>query len=35
VGLERGPIGLDSTIEEVLERKSIERREYSRRDPKL
>jgi hypothetical protein len=37
VGLERGPLSLVSTIEELLERKSscfgLEIREYSRRDP--
>jgi hypothetical protein len=37
VGLERGPLSLVSTIEELLERKSIgsglENREYGRRDP--
>jgi hypothetical protein len=37
VGLERGPFGLVSTIEELLERKSsgsgLGRREYGRRDP--
>jgi hypothetical protein len=37
VGLERGPLGLVSTIEEILGRKSsdfsLETREYSRRDP--
>jgi hypothetical protein len=37
VGLERGPLGLVSTTEELLERKSIGRgleiREYGRRDP--
>jgi hypothetical protein len=37
VGLERGPLGLVSTIEELLERKSsgsgIESREYGRRYP--
>jgi hypothetical protein len=37
VGLERGPLSLVSTIEELLERKSngsgIESREYGRRDP--
>jgi hypothetical protein len=37
VGLERGPLSLVSTIEELLGRKSsgsgLERREYSRRDP--
>jgi hypothetical protein len=36
-GLERGPLGLVSTIEELLERKRsgsiLERREYDRRDP--
>jgi hypothetical protein len=36
-GLERGPLSLVSTIEELLERKSsdsgLESREYSRRDP--
>jgi hypothetical protein len=38
VGLERGPLGLVSTTEELLERKSsgsaLEIREYGRRDPK-
>jgi hypothetical protein len=37
VGLERDPLGLVSTIEELRERKSsgfgLERREYGRRDP--
>jgi hypothetical protein len=37
VGLERGPFGLVSTIEALLERKSngsgLENREYCRRDP--
>jgi hypothetical protein len=37
VGLERGPLSLVSTTEELLERKSIgsclENREYGRRDP--
>jgi hypothetical protein len=37
VGLEQGPLGLVSTTEEVLERKSsvsgLENREYGRRDP--
>jgi hypothetical protein len=37
VGLERGPLGLVSTIEELFERKSsgfgLESREYGRRDP--
>jgi hypothetical protein len=37
VGLERGPISLVSTIEELLERKNsgsdLESREYGRRDP--
>jgi hypothetical protein len=37
VGLERGPLSLASTIEELLERKSsgsgLENREYSRKDP--
>jgi hypothetical protein len=37
VGLERGPLSLVSTIEELLERKSsgssLERREHGRRDP--
>jgi hypothetical protein len=37
VGLERGPLNLVSTIEDVLERKSsgcgVESREYGRRDP--
>jgi hypothetical protein len=37
VGLERDPLSLVSTIEEVLERKSsgfrLEIREYGRRDP--
>jgi hypothetical protein len=37
VGLERGPLSLVSTIEELLGRKSsgsaLERREYGRRDP--
>jgi hypothetical protein len=37
VGLERGPLSLVSTIEELLERKSsgsgLEIREYGRRDP--
>jgi hypothetical protein len=37
VGLERGPLSLVSTIEEVLERKSsgsgLENREYGLRDP--
>jgi hypothetical protein len=36
VGLERGPLSLVSTIEELLERKSgsgLESREYGRRDP--
>jgi hypothetical protein len=37
VGLERGPLSLASTIEELLERKSsgsgLEIREYGRRDP--
>jgi hypothetical protein len=36
VGLERGPLGLMSTIEELLERSSgsdLENREYGRRDP--
>jgi hypothetical protein len=36
VGLERGPLSLMSTIEELLERKSsgsgLERREYGRSD---
>jgi hypothetical protein len=33
VGLERSPLGLVSTNEELLERKSSEIREYGRRDP--
>jgi hypothetical protein len=37
VGLERGPLSLDSTIEELLGRKSsgsgLENRDYGRRDP--
>jgi hypothetical protein len=37
LGLERGPLSLESTIEELLERKSsgsgLENREYGRRDP--
>jgi hypothetical protein len=37
VGLERGPLSLVSTTEELLERKSsgsgLESREYGRRDP--
>jgi hypothetical protein len=37
VGLDRGPLSLVSTIEELLERKSsgsgLESREYGRRDP--
>jgi hypothetical protein len=37
VGLERGPLSLVSTIEELLERKSsasgLENLEYGRRDP--
>jgi hypothetical protein len=37
VGLERGPLSLVSTIEELLERKSsgsdLESREYGSRDP--
>jgi hypothetical protein len=37
MGLERGPLSLVSTLEELLERKSsgsgLEIREYSRRDP--
>jgi hypothetical protein len=37
VGLERGPLSLVTTIEEVLERKSsssgVESREYGRREP--
>jgi hypothetical protein len=37
MGLERGPLSLVSTIEELLERKSsvfgLENREYGRRDP--
>jgi hypothetical protein len=37
VGLERGPLSLVSTIEELLERKcsgsGLESREYGRRDP--
>jgi hypothetical protein len=37
VGLERGPLNLVSTTEELLERKStgscLENREYGRRDP--
>jgi hypothetical protein len=37
VGVERGPLSLMSTTEELLERKSsgssLERREYGRRDP--
>jgi hypothetical protein len=37
VGLERGSLGLVSTIEELLERKSsgsgLESREYGRKDP--
>jgi hypothetical protein len=37
VGLERGPLSLVSTIEELLERKSsgsgLESLEYGRRDP--
>jgi hypothetical protein len=36
VGLERGPLSLVSTVEELLERKSdsgLEKREYGRRDP--
>jgi hypothetical protein len=39
VGLERGPLSLVSTTEELLERKSsgsgLERREYGRRDVTL
>jgi hypothetical protein len=37
VGLERGPLSLVSTIEELLERKNsvfgLDSREYGRRDP--
>jgi hypothetical protein len=37
MGLERGPLSLVGTIEELLERKSsgsgLESREYDRRDP--
>jgi hypothetical protein len=37
VGMERGPLSLVSTIEEVLGRKSsgsgLENRDYGRRDP--
>jgi hypothetical protein len=37
VGLERGPLSLVSTTEELLERKSsgsdIEKRDYGRKDP--
>jgi hypothetical protein len=37
VGLERGPLNLVSTIEELLERENsgpgLESREYGRRDP--
>jgi hypothetical protein len=37
VGLERGPLSLVSTTEEILERKNsgsgLENREYGRRDP--
>jgi hypothetical protein len=37
VGLERGPLSLVSTTEELLDRKSsgscLEKREYGRRDP--
>jgi hypothetical protein len=37
VGLERGPLGLVSTIEELLGRKrkasGLENRDYGRRDP--
>jgi hypothetical protein len=37
VGLERGPLNLVSTIEELLERKSsssgLESRDYGRKDP--
>jgi hypothetical protein len=37
VGLERGPLSLVSTTEELLDRKSrgscLENREYGRRDP--
>jgi hypothetical protein len=33
VGLERGPLSLVSTIEELLGRKSLENREFGRRDP--
>jgi hypothetical protein len=37
VGLERGPLGLVSTTEELLDRKvtasALENREYGRRDP--
>jgi hypothetical protein len=37
VGLERGPLSLVSTAEELLERKSsgsgLEKREYGSRDP--
>jgi hypothetical protein len=36
VGLERGPLSLVSTVEELLERKSgsgLESREYGRRNP--
>jgi hypothetical protein len=37
VGLERGPLSLVSTIEEILETKSsgsgLENRDYGRRDP--
>jgi hypothetical protein len=39
VGLERGPLSLVSTTEELPERKSsgsgLEMREYGRRDPSL
>jgi hypothetical protein len=39
VGLERGPLSLVSTIEELFGRKSsyscLENREYDRRDPLL
>jgi hypothetical protein len=37
VGLERGPLSLESTIEELFERKSrgsgLENRDYGLRDP--
>jgi hypothetical protein len=37
VGLERGPLNLEGTTEELLDRKSsvscLENREYGRRDP--